>query len=375
MHWEPQWGFKVGNIAFNEAGFDKHNKNAEVSNPNDRIYFTKEKSGTQYPVYATDPATKSKYIASMTEADDIQVLNIDLPSIGNMISKGYDVIYGENRDNSPSGSLQGYLNFFTTSIKNNEIPVRSSSGAMIGATITDDAWINTTVDASSKSIQITHADATKNKSTATAAVTGNTIDLYTPQVDAKGHVTGSITTTTTLPYGYKTITTNGKGTDKQVNESVDLKTDNISAKNTVDTLALNSANPWIRINADAKNNTMTFAHSVNSVDTKDKVDTDLNADTATGTIRVYDIAHDAAGHIIGNQKHNYVLPYGYKKINSGAVSTSTENGTSNSVSIIAKNAKDEFTIAPGNKWILTSANADSKTLTHEVHSIDSNPIE
>lgn len=375
LHWQPQWGFQVGKIEFNEAGFDKNNANAEV-NRTDRIYFTKGQSNNTYPVYDTDPATGTEYIARMEKADDIQILNIDLPSIGNMVSRGYDVIYGENRKGS-SGSLQGYLNFFTTEIQNNEIPVRSSSGAMIGATITDDAWINTTVNAASKNIQITHADAAKTKETATTTITGDTIDLYTPQVDTKGHVIGSITTTTTLPYGYKTIITNGVGKNKEKNESVDLTTENISAKNTVDTLALNSDNPWIRINTNAQNNTVTFAHSVNSVDEKDKSDTDLNADTATGTIRVYDIAHDVAGHITANQQHNYILPYGYKKINSGVASTSTDNGVSNSESIIANNAKDEFIIAPGNKWILTSANADSKTLTlaHEVHSIDNNPIE
>ena len=71
LHWQPQWGFKVGNVTFNKAGFDKNNTNAEVSNPNDRIYFTKEKSGTQYPVYAIDHATNTEYIANMESADDI----------------------------------------------------------------------------------------------------------------------------------------------------------------------------------------------------------------------------------------------------------------------------------------------------------------
>lgn len=152
LHWEPQWGFRVGTIAFNKEGFNKEEANIETAN--DSIYFTKAKSGTKYPVYATDPATGSQYIAYEATADDIQVLNINLPSIGNMVSQGYDIIYGEDRDSSPSSSLKGYLDFFTTSIKSNEIPVRSSSGYLIGATLSGDNWISTSVNSTTKQITV-----------------------------------------------------------------------------------------------------------------------------------------------------------------------------------------------------------------------------
>ena len=46
---------------------------------------------------------------------------------------------------------------------------------------------------------------------------GDTIDLYTPIVDAMGHVVGKNTETVTLPYGFKTITTNGRGSNNVEN--------------------------------------------------------------------------------------------------------------------------------------------------------------
>ena len=45
------------------------------------------------------------------------------------------------------------------------------------------------------------------------AAHGNKISLYTPIVDSIGHVVGKNTETVTLPYGFKTIKTNGRNTD------------------------------------------------------------------------------------------------------------------------------------------------------------------
>lgn len=354
LHWEPQWGFKVGTIAFNKDGFNKDEANIEIAN--DSIYFTKAKSGTKYPVYATDTATGHKYIAYEEAADDIQILNINLPSIGNMVSQGYDIIYGENRDSSPSGSLKGYLDFFTTSIKSNEIPVRSSSGYLIGATLSGDEWINASVNSSTKQITVQHKDLTAvTDKTSVINLNDNasnsTISLYTPQIDAKGHVVGKTTTTVTLPYGYKTITTNGVNVNVDINATDEVVTDNIVADKAQDILAFNSGNKWVRINTDSANDTITIAHDVHTIDEVDATTTDLNQNASVNSLTIQDIACDEAGHITENKRHTYVLPYGFNKILPGPASSSTSAVASNTVAINADSTKDTLLISAGNKWL------------------------
>ena len=379
LHWQPQWGFQVGNIEFNEAGLNKDNKNSYV-NRADRIYFTKGKSGETYPVYATDPATGTNYIARYEKADDIQILNMDLPSIGNMVSRGYDVIYGVNRDSDKTNSLQGYLNFFTNTIKNNEIPVRSSEGGLVGSTISGDAWITASANAASKKIEIQHG-ALIPAADKTATVDMNTdennatVDLYRPQVDTKGHIIGKEITTVKLPYGFKKITTNGLGNNTSANSETSLSAGNIIADKTQDTFALNSDNKWIRIKADSANDTITFAHDIHSIDKTDATTTDLNQGTNTDSLTIHDIACDEAGHITENKKHTYVLPYGFNKILPGSASNSTSAVASNTVAINANSTKDTLVIGAGNKWLNVAGDDDNNAFTmgHALASITATP--
>jgi hypothetical protein len=59
--------------------------------------------------------------ADVSEQIDTQELTIQLPSIGNMMSKAWDLIHGENRDNArtdENDSLQGRLDSFKGIISN-----------------------------------------------------------------------------------------------------------------------------------------------------------------------------------------------------------------------------------------------------------------
>ena len=377
LHWQPQWGFKIGTVSFNENGFDKNHANAEVLNPNDRIYFTKEKSGTQYPVYARDPVTHTKYIAYNDTADDIQVLNIELPSIGNMISKGYDIIYGKNRDNNPGESLKGYLDFFTTGIQENEIPIQSLNGSLVGATVVGDSWIDTHANALNKEIIIQHKNACPVSDIISTInlnddIMNSTINLYTPQTDIKGHMVGKTITTVTLPYSFKYITTNGVGTNIDINTDKMPVMTNINANKAQDSLAINSNDQWIRINTDNSNNSITFAHAINLIDDQNTITTDLNKIDGDNSFIVRDMVYDAAGHIIQNKKHIYTLPYNFNKIISGPSSTSTNAVASNTVIINADSAKDALVIEAGNKWLTTAGNNKTNTfiMGHALASID-----
>jgi hypothetical protein len=57
------------------------------------------------------------------------------------------------------------------------------------------------------------------------------INLYTPIVDAKGHVVGKNTETVTLPFGFKTISATNDSTESLSQETV-ASNNNIIADNT-----------------------------------------------------------------------------------------------------------------------------------------------
>ena len=58
---------------------------------------------------------------------------------------------------------------------------------------------------------------------------GDSIDLYTPKVDDRGHVTGQNIETVTLPYGFKHITI---GTQSTNTSAIETNTNKVTADNT-----------------------------------------------------------------------------------------------------------------------------------------------
>lgn len=379
-------------INFNKPGFNEYERNVE-SGENSISVEPTGSSGKE--VYNAHDGT-----ADLKKALDIQELRINLPAIGNMMSDAWDIIHGPNRDDArtdENGSLQGRLDSFKD-MAADEIPVkRGTDGTILGATINggktaadnyngleDDKWIQTQVNGNDQTITIHHTfnpvantatSADKNDSNAGTASSvnkgqGDTLKLYTPIVDDMGHVVGKNTETVTLPYGYKTITTNGRGSSVEINTADNVKKDNVIADNTQDSLAINSGNKWIRIDSDAIKDSLTIAHDIHSIDVTDAADTDLN--DGTNTITIQDIDHDAAGHITENKPHTYTLPYGYKTVVPGASSTAVAEIESNTKSIVADNTQDTLTVAPGNKWIRVAGDEDNDTLTvaHEVHKVD-----
>jgi hypothetical protein len=119
----------------------------------------------------------------------------------------------------------------------------------------------------------------------------DTIKLYTPYVDAKGHVVGKNIETITLPYGYKYFKTDGlspkdsEGKDivsdlySTVNyiSTEDTKTtsdiaNSSVAHNTQDILTINPHNKWIQTKIEDTENDgdiLTIAHEIHSIDERD----------------------------------------------------------------------------------------------------------
>ena len=170
--------------------------------------------------------------------------------------------------------------------------------------------------------------------------------LYTPIVDNMGHIIGKNTETVTLPYGFKTVTVSAASSAET---DLTYVAGDIVAENTQDTVSIVPANKWVKLAADATNDTITIGHVVNSIDITDATATDINGNG--NTITVNDIINDLAGHITSNKAHTYTLPYGFKYI------------TGNGGTLEADNTQDTAAFS-GDTWIQTAASSSGVAFTH-----------
>jgi hypothetical protein len=191
----------------------------------------------------------------------------------------------------------------------------------------------------------------------------DTMKLYTPIVDPKGHVVGHNDHTVTLPYGFKTITTNGRSETASGDNTGNPSVTNVVADNTQDTLGINSGNKWIRIDTNASADTITISHDIHTPTVSAKSQTDLN-NPATDSITIQDTTYDNAGHMTANQDHKYILPYGFKYITTnGRVSNNNTENLAAQGQIAADNTQDTLGINSGDEWIRIVTNPDSDVLT------------
>lgn len=197
--------------------------------------------------------------------------------------------------------------------------------------------------------------------------------LYTPIVDPKGHVVGHNDHTVTLPYGFKTITTNGRSGTASGDNTGNPSTSNIVADNTQDTLGINSGNKWIRIDTNASADILTISHDIHTPTVSAKGQTDLN-NPATDSITIQDTTYDNAGHMTANQEHKYILPYGFKYITTnGRVSNNNTENLAAQGQIAADNTQDTLGINSGDEWIriITNPDSDVLTISHDVKNTSS----
>ena len=414
-------------IYYNAAGFKKQlvgtsERQGDIKKHDDAIQdvikiMPTGKSGATYEAH---DGTKNK-IAQ----EDIQELTIQLPSIGNMMSDAWDIIHGPNRDNArtdENSSLQGRLDSFKFMGKN-QIPVkRDIDGTLVGTNINgnnsrtvtditqeslhvddwgqDDAWIKVQINTDglldeegreigNNGILIHHTfnkaptsktqtTSNKNNNEGNGINKGQTHDLklYTPIVDAAGHVVGENTETVTLPYGFKTVKITEQST-KTTNP--DTNTAEVIADSTQDTLRFSSSNKWIRMSGENKDDlgydVFNIGHEVHEINEKksdlgDVINniktshTNLNSDDKGNetekNLTIYDWSYDEAGHIKEKREHTYTLPYGFKTINVG--NNTTESAAPAQTGVIgetADNTQDSLTFEATNKWIKMAAAGDN----------------
>jgi hypothetical protein len=258
-----------------------------------------------------------------------------------------------------------------------QVMVVDSYGRLHSAKHEGDDWLKITVDSNvnEPKIILNHRQKTVDETAKSGTDLNNpkkdTITIQDITFDTTGHVQTNQEHTYILPYGFKTIKTNGVGSNTN---DMTANKNNIIADNTQDILTINSYNQWIKIANDTDNDTMVIAHEIHNVDEADKSATDLN-NPKKDTITLKDITFDKAGHVKTNQSHEYILPYGFKYIKTnGRGSNITENatGTPTTTTVEADNTQDTLALNSGNKWIridTVDGTTNSLTFSHDIHTI------
>ena len=170
----------------------------------------------------------------------------------------------------------------------------------------------------------------------------DTLVLYTPIVDATGHIVGKNLETVTLPFGYNSITTIGS-----TNKTKDLDTQQDSVSNDGSTVTAGTPIGESSVSSDSSKDSVAFnPYNINN----------------KNSIICQDLAFDEAGHVTKNQSHQYTLPYGFKTISANKEDASTDSLTqiTSSQNIIADNTQDEFVVKGGNKWIRANVTIEEK---------------
>ena len=192
------------------------------------------------------------------------------------------------------------------------------------------------------------------------------LTLYTPIIDAMGHVVGKNTETVTLPYGFKTI---ASGADSTAVTELTTSHSNIVAESTQDTFTINTGNKWIRTATTPGSDTMTFAHTLSPISTQANTKYGLVSDQTVqildgdNTFEVPVFQFDEAGHIIFAETHTITIPEVFESVSIVGGSTNTDDTTDTTGTITADSLKDTLNFAAGNRWMQMSHDANTDTIT------------
>ena len=240
----------------------------------------------------------------------------------------------------------------------------------------EDMWIDidTVDDYQNPKIIVKH-NFTKVKDTTSTSDNNedskDTIDLYAPIVDIKGHVVGHNTETVTLPYGFKSIASANNSSEDDI--TIIDQNPLIIADNTQDQFNIQSANKWLRFISNADTDTLILAHETHSV-SPSYVDENQNTDAKDilGPV-LTGIEFDGAGHLNSYAFTSYTLPYGFKTI---SIENTDENVEAPDIpedlnDVIADTTQDTLKLMANNQWIRLIPDADTDTINfaHETHSV------
>lgn len=279
----------------------------------------------------------------------------------------------------------------------NPDPVSVTASSLSSKTA-EDRWLKLDLDPENRQISLTHeftsvADTTttadKNTTTGTGMNigTGDSIYLYTPIVDAKGHVVGHNIETVVLPYGFKTIKATNTNDTVVTAPATTIATNGQIADNTKDTLTFSASNRWIKLDNNTED-TVKIGHKLSAFVTGTAPNTlygltqnedHTKATNAKGhldydnTFEVPCLQFDEAGHILEARTHTVTLPENFTSVvvtvSDDTATTKTEGAAG---TITADTMIDTLTLSEGNRWVLLNADSanDKITISHYVEPID-----
>ena len=269
---------------------------------------------------------------------------------------GYKKFITNGRNNNEIDNNQNEVGETETTASNTQDTVAVNSG---------NYWVR--VDIKDDDITLSHSvrditetsNGTENLNKESGAKNENNINIPDWTYDKAGHIRSKQDHFYTLPFGYKTITTNGRSNEVSENATGTPSKVNIVADDTQDSLAINSGNKWVRIDTNATDDILEIRHNVHTPELTKKEDTDLDG---IGAFEVQDIQFDEAGHMTHNQVHKYILPHNFRNINISS-SNSVNAGQNQDGKVEANDYKGEFNLTTQNRWINLNANINNDTIS------------
>ena len=224
----------------------------------------------------------------------------------------------------------------------------------------EDMWIDidTIDDYQNPKIIVKHNFTKVKDTTSTSDNNENgkdTLDLYTPIVDTKGHVVGHNTETVTLPYGFKKVTLMNSSLNTHSPSDLGVVIENkVTANNTQDTLIFKAGNEWIKFDATSgsANDIIHIYHQTEDTRQAATQNTDLNNGSATIGPILQTFTRDRGGHVNDLVPVSYTLPNGYSKFKSGETEVSD-----------AQNTMDVF-MFKGDDWLKPTVAQGELVYTH-----------
>lgn len=310
----------------------------------------------------------------------------ELNTINGLILQMNKMLEIGNVDTRDKTTLQGSINtlndyiYKLNELKPKEFVIADSYGRIHSSPWYTDNWLKVNILANPSSPKITFEHLYNPVADTTSTISENdrsdTLKLYTPKVDAKGHVVGKNIETVTLPFTFKILKSENSSDDENLwsqaagaTHSTGESTDDIVADNTKDILTFSAGNKWIRLQSDATNDKLVLAHETHNIITTSST-TDFNAVSSGNTLTIQDLVFDLAGHVTENKPHVFTLPYSYKTIGvSNTTNTTTISGTDGNV--VAQDILETLAFEAQNKWIkLVADNTNTLVgIAHEIHTI------
>ena len=328
----------------------------KLSNNNDELIIAHE-------IHAIDEVKRNSDLNNGT--DTITIQDIEFDKAGHIIENhkhtyilpyGYKKFITNGRNNNEIDNNQSEVGETETIASNTQDTVAVNSGNYwVRVDIIDD---DITLSHSVRDITET-SNGTENLNKESGAKNENNINIPDWTYDKAGHIHSKQDHFYTLPFGYKTITTNGRSNEVSENATGTPSKVNIVADDTQDSLAINSGNKWVRIDTNATDDILEIRHDVHTPELTKKEDTDLDG---IGAFEVQDIQFDEAGHMTHNQVHKYILPHNFRNINISS-SNSVNAGQNQDGKVEANDYKGEFNLTTQNRWINLNANINNDTIS------------